>query len=92
MHVAGSIHADVLTHAPGWLEVPTDVNALLTPLWSRNVAKDADGVLTVAGRTVTEIAEQVGTPVYVVDEDDLRQRAREFAEAFAGWDVYYAGK
>ncbi|BAK36052.1 diaminopimelate decarboxylase [Microlunatus phosphovorus NM-1] len=92
MHVAGSIHADVLTHAPGWLDVPADVNALLAPLWSRNVAKNADGVLTVAGLTVTEIAEQVGTPVYVVDEDDLRHRAREFAAAFAGWDVYYAGK
>ena len=39
-----------------------------------------------------EIAEQVGTPVYVVDEDDLRTRARDFATAFAGWDVYYAGK
>ena len=49
-------------------------------------------MLTVAGLTVTEIAEQVGTPVYVLDEDDLRTRARDFATAFAGWDVYYAGK
>ncbi len=92
MHVAGSIHADVLSRAPGWLGVPADVNALLPQLWSRNVSKDLDGVLTVAGLLVTEIAEQVGTPVYVVDEEDLRARAREFADAFAGWDVYYAGK
>ncbi len=92
MHVAGSIHADVLSRAPGWLGVPTDVNDLLPALWSRNVSKDADGVLTVAGLSVERIAEQVGTPVYVVDEDDLRARARDFATAFAGWDVYYAGK
>ena len=54
--------------------------------------KDADGVLTVAGLSVTEIAEQVGTPAYVLDEADLRARARAFATAFAGWDVYYAAK
>ena len=51
MHVAGSIHADVLSRAPGWLGVPADVNDLLPQLWSRNVSKDADGVLTVAGLT-----------------------------------------
>ena len=92
MHVAGSIHADVLSRAPGWLAVPSDVNALLPRLWSRNAAKNAEGVLTVAGLTVTEIAERVGTPAYVIDEEDLRARARDFARAFAGWDVYYAGK
>ncbi|MCW2812513.1 MAG: lysA [Friedmanniella sp.] len=91
-HVAGSIHADVASRAPGWLAVPDDVNALLPRLWSQGVSKDEDGVLQVAGLSVTEIAEQVGTPVYVVDEADLRARARAFAQAFAGWDVYYAAK
>ena len=91
-HVAGSIHADVGARAPGWLNVPSDVNALLPQLWSEGATKDADGVLAVAGLSVTEIAEQVGTPAYVVDEADLRARARAFATAFAGWDVYYAAK
>ena len=54
--------------------------------------KDENGVLTVAGLSVNEIANQVGTPVYVVDEADLRARAHAFAEAFEGWDVYYAAK
>ena len=45
-----------------------------------------------AGLGVDEIAAQAGTPVYVVDEADLRARARDFATAFANWDVYYAGK
>ena len=49
-------------------------------------------MLTVAGLSVVEIANQVGTPVYVVDEADLRARARAFADAFHGWDVYYAAK
>ncbi len=91
-HVAGSIHADATSRAPGWLGLPDDVNALLPRLWSRNVSKDDDGVLTVAGVDVEELAQQCGTPVYVVDEDDLRTRARIFAEAFAGWEVYYAAK
>ena len=91
-HVAGSIHADSTARAPGWLSVPSDVNTLLQTLWSTGVRKDETGVLTVAGLNVVEIANQVGTPVYVVDEADLRARARAFAAAFHGWDVYYAAK
>jgi diaminopimelate decarboxylase len=91
-HVAGSIHADSAARAPSWLSIPSDVNALLANLWSSGVRKDDNGVLTVAGLSVLEIADQVATPVYVVDEADLRARARAFAEAFAGWDVYYAAK
>jgi diaminopimelate decarboxylase len=90
-HVAGSIHADVAA-APVWLGLPDDVNALLPRLWSRNAVKNEAGELTVAGLTVSEMADRVGTPAYVLDEDDLRSRAREFATAFAGWDVFYAGK
>jgi diaminopimelate decarboxylase len=91
-HVAGSIHADVAARAPGWLRIPSDVNMLLSRLWSEGVSKDEHGVLTVAGMSVAEIADRVGTPAYVVDERDLRARARAFAEAFAGWGVYYAAK
>jgi diaminopimelate decarboxylase len=92
-HVAGSIHADALVaRAPGWLRVPDDVNQLLPQLWSAGVTKDSDGQLLVAGVGVGQIADQVGTPVYVIDEADLRARAGAFATAFDGWDVYYAGK
>src|SRR5436190_17236954 len=82
-HVAGSIHADSAARAPSWLSIPSDVNALLASLWSSGVGKDDNGVLTVAGLSAVEIADQVGTPVYVVDEADLRARARAFADAFA---------
>ena len=93
MHVAGSIHADALAaRAPGWLSIPDDVNRLLPRLWSAGVRKDANGQLVVAGVGVSRIADEIGTPAYVVDEADLRTRARAFASAFDGWDVYYAGK
>jgi diaminopimelate decarboxylase len=91
-HVAGTIHADSIVRAPSWLSVPNDVNSLLPSLWSSRVHKDENGVLTVAGVSVVDIADQIGTPVYVVDEADLRARAKAFADAFQGWDIYYAAK
>jgi diaminopimelate decarboxylase len=91
-HVAGSIHADSSVRAPSWLRIPSDVNALLPSLWSSSVRKDENGVLTVTGLSVIDIVNRVGTPVYVVDEADLRARARAFAQAFGGWNVYYAAK
>ncbi len=92
MHVAGSIHADATLPAPVWLTRPEDVNALVPKLWSRTVTRDDDGVVSVAGLKLTDLVEQVGTPAYVMDELDLRARAAEWRDAFAGWQVYYAGK
>jgi diaminopimelate decarboxylase len=40
------------------------------------------GRLEIGGCDVIELAERFGTPAYVVAEDDLRARARAFAEAF----------
>ncbi len=92
MHVAGSIHADATSPAPQWLDLPPDVNELLDGLWSSTVRRGEDGAVAVGGMSVNEIAARVGTPAYVVDEVDFRQRARGFAEAFSGWHVYYASK
>ncbi len=92
MHVAGSLHADAISIGPQWLKRPDDVNVLDERLWSRTVSRSADGVLQVAGLGVDELVRQTGTPVYAVDEADFRARARAFAEAFAGWEIYYAGK
>ena len=92
MHVAGSIHADATSPAPLWLTRPDDVNALTPALWSRNAGRNAAGELEIAGRTATSIIDEVGSPVYVIDEEDFRARAREWRDAFEGWDVFYAGK
>ena len=40
-----------------------------------------DGRLAVGGCDVLEVAREFGTPAYVVAEDDLRSRAREFVRA-----------
>lgn len=85
--------------APPWLSMPADLNTLEPKLWAHDVER-SDGELTVAGVSVSALAEQFGTPLYVLSEPDFRARAREFKQAFdaafaplcGGVDVYYAGK
>ncbi|MFJ6198529.1 diaminopimelate decarboxylase [Micromonospora sp. NPDC092111] len=91
-HEAGALHGDIGHRGPAWLRTPVDVNALVPQLWPRQVARAADGALTVAGLDVRDLVAEYGTPAYVLDEDDLRSRARDFRAAFPDVDVYYAGK
>ncbi|WP_265521880.1 diaminopimelate decarboxylase [Oerskovia flava] len=68
--------------------------------WSTGASRDGEGSLHVAGVDVRALAAEHGTPAYVLDEADLRERARAYRQAFeaafaaigAGVDVYYAGK
>lgn len=42
---------------------------------------------------MTDLAQEYGTPLFVVDEDDFRSRCREIASAFGGGkNVHYAAK
>ncbi|WP_433312472.1 diaminopimelate decarboxylase [Micromonospora sp. CA-269861] len=91
-HEAGALHGDIGSRGPAWLRTPEDVNALLPGLWPRSVARGADGAVAVAGLSVRDIAAEFGTPVYVLDEADLRSRCRDFRAAFPTEDVFYAGK
>ncbi|WP_223405087.1 diaminopimelate decarboxylase [Occultella gossypii] len=68
-------------------------------LWPANV-RVTDGVLSLAGMPVTELAETYGTPSFLLDVADLRARAARYRDAFVGAfaplgvgvDVYYASK
>ncbi|ADG73958.1 diaminopimelate decarboxylase [Cellulomonas flavigena DSM 20109] len=68
--------------------------------WSSGAVRGADGAVRVADVDVRDLAAAHGTPAYVVDEADLRSRARAYRTAFetacaqvgTGVDVYYAGK
>lgn len=96
-HEAGALHADY-GHRPAWLPPPVDVNALLPRLWSRTVRRNDDGELMVGGLSVSQLADEFGTPAYVLDEVDFRARLTAFRDAFTaafgsdGGRVYYAGK
>lgn len=89
------------TLAPEWLEVPRDLNAIDARVWPTNLRRDRHGELSFNGLlTVDELANTYGTPLYVIDEDDFRQRATgikkalESAAARIGTTakVYYASK
>ena len=68
-------------------------NGLPAHVWPRNATRGADGVVSIAGVALTDIAERFGTPVMVVDEDDFRSRCRDMARAFGGPEhVHYASK
>lgn len=90
-HEAGWAHVEGALRGPGWLRPPDDPNALVPSLWSATAHK-VDGDLVVGGVSVPDLVAGVNTPAYVLDEADLRARARAFRDAFAGYDVYYAGK
>ena len=51
-----------------------------------------DGGLTIGGCSVTDLAAEFGTPLFVYDEAHLRRRAREAVEAFGADSVVYASK
>lgn len=97
--------------APSWLRVPQDANALAPGLWSRTVARSrensdgtddgtVDAEILVGGVRVSELAARFGTPLYVLDEREARERAAEVRSALvrafqrvgSGAKVYYAGK
>ncbi|WP_343601033.1 diaminopimelate decarboxylase [Mycobacterium sp.] len=66
---------------------------LLTPnVWPHSVVRGDDGVVRIADVAVTELVQQYGTPLFVVDEDDFRARCAEMAAAFGGANVHYAAK
>ncbi len=86
--------------APPWLAVPDDANALPASVWSQHAVRSAAGELEIAGVAASALVERFGTPVYIVDEADVKARAlgirqafdREFARVGSTAKVYYAGK
>ena len=90
-HPAGPRHADVLPadHPPA---PPADLNALHPAIWPRG-AQRRGGVLTLGGVDVRDLAAEFGTPAFVTDEQDVRDRCREYLDAFgADAQVFYASK
>ncbi|MFE7846524.1 diaminopimelate decarboxylase [Microbacterium sp. NPDC057407] len=86
--------------APEWLVEPDDANALAAHVWPERASRDTDGVLTLGGIPATELRERFGTPLWVLDEDEVRGRGRRTLDAFRAAAarhgvqarVYYAGK
>ncbi len=62
-----------------------------------NISRGEDGALRFAGQDVRELAESYGTPLYLIDEDRVRENCRVYCEAFKkhfgeGSKALYASK
>ena len=68
------------------------MTALDRRLLSDNTEDGSDGMLRVGGCSVAEVAAEYGTPVFVYDEQHLRDRCREAVAAFGHDRVIYATK
>jgi diaminopimelate decarboxylase len=68
----------------------------LAPILPLTAGVNAAGHLTIGGCDATELAQQFGTPLYVLDEATLRAQARAYRQAFAAHypdsSVAYASK
>ncbi|MDE5859955.1 MAG: diaminopimelate decarboxylase, partial [Oscillospiraceae bacterium] len=56
---------------------------------SKNLAVNENGHLTVGGIDTVDLAKKYGTPLYVMDEDLIRENCRSFKQSI---DKYYDGK
>lgn len=95
-----SAHPVSVSPVPAWLDAPADANDLVTALWPTSAGRDGAGRLTVGGVSATELVAEFGSPLYVLDEGEVRARARRALAAFTdaaarhgvSARVYYAGK
>ena len=68
------------------------MKAIEMRLLPRTASVNADGVLSIGGVAVAEIAAQFGTPTFIYDEQHLRETCREAVAAFGEDRVIYATK
>ncbi|MFD9909553.1 diaminopimelate decarboxylase [Streptomyces sp. NPDC059063] len=71
--------------------VPAATDADLA-VWPHTTAQLPHGDLSVGGVPLTDVADRFGTPAYLLDEADVRDRCRTYQHAFPETDVLYAAK
>ncbi|MGW0508075.1 diaminopimelate decarboxylase [Streptomyces olivaceoviridis] len=61
-------------------------------VWPASTTESGPGHLAVGGVRLAELADRFGTPVYVLDEAEVRHRCRTYRDAFPDAEVLYAAK
>lgn len=95
VHPAGPRHAEETRHteSPPRPQSAEELLRLAPNVWPRNIARDEAGIASIAGVPLTDLAQEYGTPLFVIDEEDFRSRCAEIASAFGGGhNVHYAAK
>ncbi|QBJ95101.1 diaminopimelate decarboxylase [Rhodococcus sp. ABRD24] len=79
------------------LDIFPSLRTTMTPrldpaLWPVTTSHDDRGRISIGGVALDDIADQYGTPTYVLDEADVRHRCRTYRAAFPEAEIAYAGK
>ena len=53
----------------------------VSPIWPAGSAVNDEGEITFHGRTAASLLDEFGSPLYVIDTDDVRARATKFVHA-----------
>ncbi|MEU9331547.1 diaminopimelate decarboxylase [Streptomyces sp. NPDC048290] len=61
-------------------------------VWPASTTEPRPGEVAVGGVALTELADRFGTPVYVLDEAEVRDRCRTYTDAFPDAEILYAAK
>lgn len=59
-------------------------------IWPSTLIRNGDGAMSIGGCDVRDLADAYQTPLFVLDEEDFRQRCRLYKTTHE--DVYYASK
>lgn len=62
---------------------PNAANTPLSQVWPAGCSIDSDGALTFHGRSAASLLDEFGSPLYVMDTDDVDARAHHFVHAAA---------
>lgn len=101
-HPAGPRHGEVITQsgvpsAPS----PGELNQLAKKVWPQSARRNDKGEIEIGGVSVSQISKEYATPIFILDELDLKARALDFLENFSKFEgkplaqpttVYYAAK
>lgn len=96
-HPAGPRHGEQVS-SPGAPEAPATVetlHALPHHIWPTSAERNADGAMVIAGVDIREAVAEYGSPLFILDEHDVRARAKAYEQAYASAGagmVYYAAK
>ncbi|MEV8101361.1 diaminopimelate decarboxylase [Streptomyces sp. NPDC088135] len=76
---------------PDTAPVPPGTAASLS-VWPASARLASRGDVAVGGVSLVEAAERFGTPVYLLDEAEVRERCRTYLRSFPDTEVVYAAK
>jgi diaminopimelate decarboxylase len=95
-HPAGPRYAQMAQELQAPVASTSGSDPTLSRVWPESAHRSESGELQIGGQGVIQLASQYGTPLFLFDEKDIRERAREFVDAYLADNehgmVYYAAK